>query len=132
MAIRINGDNPAFGNVFDVEIKDKYVKAKLSTSRRDQNDAYVNSSWFVKFVGKSVTDAKNLEDRDRIKVTSGYVSNETYMPAGGDKPKSFASMTIFEFELYTHSDTSSNKPKPKPKKRSEPDEQEIDEDDTPL
>ena len=64
------------------------------------------------------------KDKDRIKVKSGYVSNETYTSAKNTEKKLFLSVTVFEFDLLTSERTVE---KPNDKAR-----QPMDEDDTPL
>ncbi|HYE12220.1 MAG TPA: hypothetical protein VEF53_18780 [Patescibacteria group bacterium] len=81
--------------VFSVEDKGTYIKAKLSTSRKDkQKDEWVNSSWFTRFVGKAKDMAKGLQDKDKITLVNAAIEN-VY---DKDKKQSFLSLVVFKFE----------------------------------
>lgn len=135
--------NNTYASTFSVEDKGTYVKARLSTSRKDQNGNYVNSYWNAMFFGKCKEEAKSLTDKSRIHITSAGVSNEPYTDAEGEK-KSYCSVKIFDFELLgsnTSSDEtakkkSSSKTTKKPTKKSakkpETDDFDIDDDGVPF
>jgi len=119
-----------YANVFDVKVLDKYVSAKLSTARKDKDGNLVNSSWNAKFIGdKNREAAGELKNKDRIKIKSANISNESYTDKNGDN-KYFVSVTVFEFELLVHSDKKKDSSSEKPKKPAE--EPKVDEDDSPL
>jgi len=84
------------GTIWGADKQDKYVKARLSTAEKNkQTDEWVNSSWFVKFIGKAKERAESLTDKDRITVLKGKMTN-TY---NKDTKKSFMDFVIFDFEM---------------------------------
>jgi hypothetical protein len=102
-----------YANVFDVEDKGKYVKAHISTSRKDQNDEYINSNWFAYFFGKAKDKAAALEDKSRIFILQGGVTCEKFDDDDGDS-KYFTSVKIFDFvTLETNSSTKKSTKKKK-------------------
>jgi len=128
MCLKI-GEKFTYANVFEVKVENKFVSARISTSRK-KDEEYVNSGWSAVFIGDCLKDAKSLEDRDRIKITNAYVSNETYLNKDGEK-RTFTKVTIFNFEIA--SDTKKEKYKEKTKKSSTNNRAvDDDEDDVPL
>lgn len=115
------GFNSVYANVFDVEATDKCVKAHLSTSRKDQNDEYVNSNWFGYFVGRAKDKAENLSDRSRIFIISGAVVNEKFTDKNGDD-KYFVAVKIFDFIVLDSDRGGGNKKSTKKTKKSEVDD----------
>ena len=89
--------NNAYATVWEIEDKGNFVKGRISTSEKNKEGKYVNSYWFVTFVGKAKEPALALSAKDRIKITSGKISNTT-IGEGKDK-KSFVNVVIFDFEL---------------------------------
>lgn len=86
----------AYATVWSVEDKGNYVKGRISTSEKNKEGKYVNSNWFVTFVGKAKESALALSTKDRIKITSGKISNTT--TGEGKNKKTYTNVTIFEFE----------------------------------
>lgn len=95
--------------VWSTENKGKYVKAQVSTSRKDKEGQYINSSWFANFVGQCVNDAENLSRGDSIKVLSGSIENKKT-----EDGKIYTNMTIFAFEPADGSGQSSGGSRSKP------------------
>ena len=95
--------------VWSTENKGKYVKAQVSTSRKDKDGTYINSSWFANFVGQCVSDAENLSRGDSIKILSGNIENKKT-----EDGKIYTNMTIFAFEPADGSGRSSGGSRPKP------------------
>lgn len=91
--------------VWSVEDKGNYVKGRISTSEKGKDGKYVNSNWFVTFVGKAKEPALALSTKDRIKITSGKISNTT-TGEGKDK-KSYINVVIFDFENMSNSQINS-------------------------
>lgn len=83
-----------YAKVWKVEIKERYVKAQISTSRKLPDGTYSNSSWFASFVGSCVENAKLLKPKDSIKILAGALSTSS-----GEDKKSYTNMAIFAFEL---------------------------------
>lgn len=108
MAIQIKD---TYATVFDPTTHDKFVKSNISTSRKTTNDGekkYVNSYWNGTFVGKAKEPASKLVNKDRIKITSGYISHEPSTKVGDNgKPIYFYNLTIFEFEKIDGTSSSS-------------------------
>lgn len=110
-----------YANVFDVEDKGNYVKAHISTSRKDQNDEYINSNWFAYFFGKAKDKAVDLEDKDRIFIMQGGVTCEKYEDDEGES-KYFTSVKIFDF-MPLGSNSSGTKKSTKKKKTDDDDDE---------
>lgn len=117
--------NSCYANVFQPEVKGNYVKANISTSRKDQNDEYVNSNWFAYFFGKAKDKAANLEDKSRIFIIQGGVTCEKFEDEDGEG-KYYTNVKIFDF--VTLESGSGSKKSTKKKKAADED----DEDDEPA
>jgi hypothetical protein len=87
-----------FATVWNVETKGNAVRGRISTSEKDNRNEgkYINSNWFVTFVGKAKEKATALSPRDKIKILSGKVTN--IVVGDGDNKKSFLNVVIFDFE----------------------------------
>lgn len=114
----------AYGTVFDVKANDKFVHANISTSRKSKakdsdKDIYINSSWSASFLGKAKDAAKNLENKDRIKINMGYVSHEKAKVDDEGKGVYYYNLVILDFEKVD-SKGSSNDANPKPKAEQTP------------
>jgi len=93
----------AYATVWSVEDKGNYVKGRISTSEKNKEGKYVNSNWFVTFVGKAKEPALALSTKDRIKIISGKISNTT--TGEGEDKKSYLNVVIFDFENMSNSQT---------------------------
>jgi hypothetical protein len=91
----------AYATVWSVEDKGNFVRGRISTSEKGKDGKYINSNWFVTFVGKAKEPALALSTKDRIKIISGKISNTT-TGEGKDK-KSFVNVVIFDFENLSNS-----------------------------
>ena len=82
--------------VWETEDKDNYIKAKVSSGRKDKRNEgqYINSSWFCRFVGKSVEQARTLTKGDKITILNGMVESVW----DKDKQKAYTGIVVFEFE----------------------------------
>lgn len=107
MSLRITD---SYATVFQVNVKEKYVACNLSSSRRNKNEStdqypvYINSYWNARFVGGCLEKAKDLNDKDRIKILSGSISHEKGSNVGEDgKNIYYYNLTIFDFELLNGS-----------------------------
>lgn len=81
-------------SVFEVEEKEKYCTANLSTSKKNTNNTYTNMYWKARFVGKASDKAKKLKDKDKIEITNGIIENNY----DKGKDKLWVTVTIFEFK----------------------------------
>jgi len=93
--------NNVYATVWEVEDKGNFVKGRISTSEKNKEGKYVNSYWFATFVGKAKEPALALSAKDRIKITSGKISNT--ITGEGEDRKSFVNVVIFDFENLSNS-----------------------------
>lgn len=93
--------NNVYATVWEIEDKGNFVKGRISTSEKNKEGKYVNSNWFVIFVGKAKEPALALSTKDRIKITSGKISNT--ITGEGKNKKSFVNVVIFDFENMNNS-----------------------------
>lgn len=91
----------AYGSVFNVEVEEKRVKGRLSTSEKNKDGDYINSFWNVVFIGGAYELAKSLTDKDRIHINKCKITNEPYTTKDGDK-SSWLQVTVFDFEKLEH------------------------------
>ena len=89
----------AFATVWGVEDKGKFVQGRISTSEKDRQEEgkYINSNWFVRFVGSAKDSAASLKERDRIKILSGKITNT--VGGEGENKRSFLNVVVFDFEI---------------------------------
>ncbi len=107
--------------VWSLTAAEKYTDARTSTSEKNQNSGeYINSNWFVRFLGEAHKKAQTLEVRDRIIVNSMKFTNETYTAKDGSK-KSSLKILIFDFDVQDKdgNNTAPAKPAPNAKKPAE-------------
>ena len=90
--IRINETTK--GTIFEPVVKEKYVQAKLSTGKKNQDGSWTNMSWNIRFIGKCYDQASHLKEKDKVELRSGYVEN-TY---NKESKKSYVNVIVFEFE----------------------------------
>ncbi len=80
--------------IWKVEDKGKSVTATTTSSKKDKiTNAWVNSNWNVRFVGKCLEDAKRLAEGDKIVINNGVVENVW------DKEKNRAWLNVLVFEF---------------------------------
>lgn len=123
----------SYGTVFEPKVEEKVVKARYSTSEKDQNGDYINSSWNIIFLGGALEKAKQLKDRQRIHINKAKLTNRSYKDKEGNS-KWWMQITVFDFDVLEHGKKNNNdsvdKPANKSKQADKP--QEIDEDDLPF
>lgn len=76
----------------------KFIDLQISTSEKDENDNYINSGWFPRVIGHAVNSLKNVQEGDRIEITSSKFTNERKEQEDGTK-KSFFRFIIFEAKI---------------------------------
>ncbi len=114
MSISFGEDSRApYAKVWSTEDKGSYVKASISTSRKDKNGTYENSHWNANFVGKCADKAKELKKGDSIKIISGAMSTRTT-----EDKKTFTNMAIFAYEYQEPKDGRTSSPEPKSSSKS--------------
>jgi len=84
-----------YATVWAVEQKGSFVKGRISTSSKNQDDTYTNSNWFVTF-GKNCSEkALKLNERDRIFIKDLKLEN-IYV---ADKNQSYLNFNIYSFDM---------------------------------
>jgi len=88
-----------FATVWKVEDKGNYVQGRISTSEKDNREEgkWINSNWFARFVGNAKEKSLELKERDRIKITSGKITNTLW--GEGENRKSYLNVIIFDYEM---------------------------------
>ena len=84
-----------FVKVWDIEIKERYISADLSTSKKEKDGTYTNSNYkFCKFVGGAFDMAKLLHKGDTITIDKGAIGKRK-----GKDGKLWDEVVIFEFTV---------------------------------
>lgn len=100
MAIRIgtyNGEPVKnYFKVWEVKEQNGFIKANCSTGRKKSKDSneYVNSSWWMNFVGSCKDKAKELKKGDTV-IPSEFQVEYTK----GKDDKYWLSVTVFAFDV---------------------------------
>ena len=81
-----------YAKVWKVEKKENYVALNISTSDKQQDGTYKNSSWNCRLVGQAKDFIVN--EGDRITITSAKIENIYNKEQG----KSWLNIIVFEFE----------------------------------
>lgn len=90
------GKTTKYVSVFNPEIKEKYVQANLTTSKKNEDNSHTNMYWKARFVGKALETAKELKDKDKIEITNGIIENKY----DKENEKLWVNVTIFAFVLH--------------------------------
>ncbi len=119
----IFNDNKIYAKVWKVTPSEngKYVDLQITTSEKNSDGDYVNSSWFPRVIGKAVNTLKGLKREDRIIITKSKFTNERRDTDDGKK--SFFRFLILEAEIEGSERDSSNTPAANPKKQDKPKEE---------
>lgn len=120
-----NSKSP-FAKVWKVEPQSNYVKAQISTSRKNKSGEYENSSWFASFVGNCVDKARELKRGDTIKITAGQIS------VTKKDDKSYTNVVIFGFEEPDFENESKPVQKKETKKKQELEYEDSDDESLPF
>lgn len=67
----------------------KYIDLQMSTSEKDSDGNYHNSSWFPRVIGHALNSLKDVKEGDRICITKSKFTNERYEDQNGNKKSSF-------------------------------------------
>ena len=70
----------------------------MSTSEKDKDGNYINSSWYARAIGHAANTLKDLKEKDRIVVTKSKITNEKYTAKDGTS-KSATRVIILEAEI---------------------------------
>ncbi len=106
----IFNDNKIYAKVWKVTPSEngKYVDLQITTSEKNSDGDYINSSWFPRVIGKAVNTLKGLKREDRIIITKSKFTNERRDTDDGKK--SFFRFLILEAEIEGSERDSSNTP----------------------
>ena len=100
MSIRVGSkDGQPVKNYFKVwkiEESNGYIKAQCSTGRKKNKDSadWINSSWWLGFVGNCKDKAKEIKEGDTIITSEFQVEN-----APDANKKYWLTVTVFSFEI---------------------------------
>lgn len=90
------GKSTKYVSVFNVDIKEKYVAANLTTGKKNPDETYTNMYWKARFVGeKALEKAKALKNKDKIEILKGTIEN-TY---DKENKNLWVNVTIFDFKV---------------------------------
>lgn len=106
----IFNDNKIYAKVWKVTPSEngKYIDLQITTSEKDSEGNYVNSSWFPRVIGKAVNTLKDLKREDRIVITKSKFTNERRNTDDGIK--SIFRFLILEAEIDGNQKASGNTP----------------------
>lgn len=69
---------------------EKYMDIQGTTSEKDKDGNYINSSWYPRLIGAAFQTMKNtLKEGDRIVITKCKLSNEKYTAKDGTVKSAF-------------------------------------------
>lgn len=87
----IFNSNQIYGKVWKVTPAEngKYIDLQMSTSEKDADGNYKNSSWFPRVIGHALNSLKGVKEGDRIIITKSKFTNEGYEDANGNKKRAF-------------------------------------------
>lgn len=119
----IFNDNKIYAKVWKVTPSEngKYVDLQITTSEKDNDGNYVNSSWFPRVIGKAVNTLKGLKREDRIIITKSKFTNERRDTDDGKK--SFFRFLILEAEIEGRKRSGGNTPATETNKKNKPKEE---------
>ena len=79
-----------YAKVWKVTPSEKYLDLQISTSEKDREGNYVNSSWFPRCIGHAFNSLNGkLKEGDRITITTSKLSNEKYTAKDGSVKSAF-------------------------------------------
>ena len=87
----IYSTNTVYGKVWKIVGRsDKYMDIQMSTSEKDRDGNYINSSWFPRIIGHAFNELKDtLKEGDRIAITKCKLSNERFRDKDGNYRSAF-------------------------------------------
>ena len=88
----------AYATVWKIqEVRENYTRVRFSTSEKDLQGNYINSTWFGMFTGKAHAKAESLQEKDRIQITSGKINNKREQKDGNWV--TYTNVYVFDFEM---------------------------------
>lgn len=97
----------------------KYIDLQITTSEKDMEDNYVNSSWFPRCIGKSVNTLKGVKREDRIIISKCKFTNERYTAEDGSTKSRFR-LIILEAEIERRTEGGSAQANTQPAAKTQP------------
>ena len=87
-----------YAKVWSIKKEDKYIDLRISTSEKDRDGNYVNSTWFPRLIGHAFNSLKDeLKEGDRLIITKSKFTNESYTKDG--VVKSSFKFVVLEAEI---------------------------------
>jgi hypothetical protein len=102
--------------VWEINDKGTWAGGKVSSSRKDkrlpEGKQWVNSGWFVRFVGEAYKKSGELLKGTRIALHGAQIAQEPYMEEGEKKYPKAPQLVIFDYEVIgkLSGDTGLDKP----------------------
>ena len=92
--------NPIYGKVWKImRTEQKYMDVRMTTSSKDSDGKWVDSTWFPRLMGHAFNSLKgSLKEGDKIVITKAIIENPSYEDQEGKKKSSFK-FRILEAEL---------------------------------
>ena len=94
-----------YAKLWNLDSTGNYPRARISTSEKDQQGNYKNSSWFATFLGDAKQKTEMLNGNERIKILKGKVSNIGKKMEDGSY-RNYLNVAIFDFELVVNRNSS--------------------------
>jgi len=93
-------DTKTYAKVWKITKSDngKYIDLQITTSEKDDDGNYINSSWFPRCIGHSVNSLKNLKVGDRIIITKCKMTN-VRKKLDDESYRAYFNLLIFEAEI---------------------------------
>lgn len=89
-----------WAKLWEVKPAEKYVDLRISTSEKDKDGKYINSTWFPRVWGNVAEQFKHMQAGDRFKIASGRLSNVSKQMEDGTY------RTRLEFKIFAIGETS--------------------------
>ena len=102
--------NPIYGKVWKImRSEQKYMDIRMTTSSKDSDGKWVDSTWFPRLMGHAFNSLKGeLKEGDKIVITKAIIENPSYEAQDGTKKSSFR-FRILEAELSNGENAESQK-----------------------
>lgn len=78
-------NNNLYAKVWKIDRKEKYTDLNISTSEKDREGNYINSSWYPRAIGHAHNSLKDVKEGDRITIKQGKLSMDPYEKDGVKK-----------------------------------------------
>jgi len=95
----------------------KYIDLQVTTSEKDPDGNWINSSWFPRIIGHAVNSLKGIKEGDRIIITKAKLSNERKRQEDGAY-RNFFHFVVWEAEFATPGEGHEGNATPTPTKTS--------------